>query len=137
MRVRNDRRPTGVEEALPTEPLRETEVPAGRDYDPSNNSACDCAPTVRCPNWTGWLDRDDVSGVGDFETLKDFLTAGQVRCKDPVAIQCETLGGVPWYQAGEVYSCKKEVGGVCVNAQQPDGSCQDYHVRFCCPAAKP
>ncbi|MGH2687396.1 MAG: hypothetical protein ACRDKW_01100, partial [Actinomycetota bacterium] len=113
VRVRNDRRPTGVEERLPTEPLRKTEVPAGRDYDSSNNSACDCAPTERCPNWTGWLDRDDPATTGDWETLKDFLSAGQVPCKDPVAIQCETLQGVPWYLAGEVYSCKREVGGVC------------------------
>lgn len=134
VRVRNDRRPTGGEEPLPTGSPRDAEAPAGRDYDWSNNSACDCAPTVRCPNWTGWLDRDNAGGVGDFETLKDFLSTGQVHCNHPIAIQCETLSGVPWYQAGEVYRCESDVGGVCVNAQQPDRACQDYQVRFCCPA---
>ena len=80
--------------------------------------------------WTAWLDRDDPSGKGDYETVKDFLIEGKMQ-PNPVAIQCQTLAGVDWNGAGQVYSCTVEVGGVCRNAEQVDGEqCKDYKVRF-------
>ncbi len=80
--------------------------------------------------WTAWLDRDDPSGAGDYETRVDF---GAAVCANPIAIQCQTLAGVDWTQTGEVYSCTAAAGGVCVNSSQPDGACMDYRVRFLCP----
>lgn len=80
--------------------------------------------------WTDWLDRDNPSGKGDYETVKDFVTAGMID-PDPVGIQCRTLDGQPWQAAGQVYSCDAAVGGVCVNSKQVGGAqCLDYEVRF-------
>jgi len=85
--------------------------------------------------WTAWLNRDDPSATGDWETLSDFVSAGQV-CANPTAIECRTTTGLDWASTGEVYSCSVSAsipGGVCVNNDQPDGQCLDYEVRFLCP----
>lgn len=82
--------------------------------------------------WTGWIDRDNPGGTGDFETLQDIVNSGQ-GCAQPFDIQCQTLTGQDWKTTGQVYTCTTSQGGVCVNAQQPAGSqCLDYRVRFCC-----
>lgn len=86
--------------------------------------------TVTGGTWTIWLDRDDPSGVGDYEDLVNF---GSQVCSNPIAIQCQTTAGVDWTQTGERYTCTPSVGGVCVNSDQPDGQCMDYRVRFLCP----
>jgi hypothetical protein len=88
---------------------------------------------VTTGTWTSWLDRDVPDGSGDWEILSEFVAAGQA-CANPIAVECQTVGGVDWTQAGQVYTCTTTSGGVCVNANQPSGqTCQDYHVRFLCP----
>jgi len=82
--------------------------------------------------WTPWLDRDNAGGVGDYETLQDFLKAGQA-CAKPVKIECQTTSGQDWTTTGQVYTCKEDVGGFCKNALQTGGGCLDYRVRFLCP----
>ena len=82
--------------------------------------------------WTEWLNRDDPGGNGDYETLADFVNAGQ-SCVHPVDVRCQTLGGVDWTAAGQVYTCNTTVGGVCRNADQANGACLDYRVSFLCP----
>lgn len=79
--------------------------------------------------WTDWLDRDNPSGSGDFETLAEFQSAGQV-CDAPLNVECETLDGRPWTEVGQQYSCRLDRGGVCRNQGQ---NCLDYRVRFLCP----
>jgi len=79
--------------------------------------------------WTGWYDRDDASGVGDFETLVDLTGV----CANPVAIDCSTVGNVDWTDTGETVTCDPAIGLTCVNANQGDGYCLDYKVRFACP----
>lgn len=95
---------------------------------------CTIGPPLPSCTWTAWLNRDAPSGVGDFETLKDFVQAGQV-CAQPTKVECRTRPGhQDWGQAGQVYQCATALGGVCGNADQPGGqSCLDYEVRFCCP----
>jgi hypothetical protein len=83
--------------------------------------------------WTPWFDRDNPSGNGDYEVTNDFINMGYPICPNPVGIQCQTLNGVDWSQTGEVYSCQVQPGGFCVNANQPDGFCLDYRVRYLCP----
>ncbi len=40
----------------------------------------------------------------------------------------------PAYQTGEVIRVFNTVSGLaCVNKDQPDGRCDDYEVRLCCP----
>ena len=77
---------------------------------------------------------DNPSGVGDYEMLPNFL--GQGACPQPLAIECRTTGGRDWTTTGQAYTCDKATGGYCVNRQQPFGKpCQDYEVRFLCPAS--
>ncbi|RYZ43210.1 MAG: hypothetical protein EOO71_04590 [Myxococcaceae bacterium] len=88
--------------------------------------------TVRLPpGWTQWLNRDLPGGDGDFETLADF--GPNLVCPNPVAVECQTTGGIPWYSTGQQYSCIPNQGGVCLNSQQSGSFCQDYQVRFYCP----
>lgn len=85
----------------------------------------------RC-SWTEWLDRDDPSGTGDFETLSDFVKAGKA-CEQPKRIQCRTVDGRAAVSTGQPYTCEPTVGGVCDNRKLPAGErCLDYRVRFCC-----
>jgi hypothetical protein len=88
--------------------------------------------------WTPWLNRDAPSGQGDFETLRDFVTAGQA-CSTPQKIECRRRGTTQLVvtgvgAGGERYTCDPSVGGVCNNRQQTGGvTCSDYEVRFLCP----
>ena len=81
--------------------------------------------------WTAWLDRDNPSGSGDWETLGSFDLA--LVCQTPWDIECETLAGIPWQDTGEVVTCSRTIGFVCKKADQSDGTCFDYRVRFLCP----
>ena len=86
--------------------------------------------------WTAWLNRDAPGGSGDWETLSEFVTAGQA-CANPTAIECQTTSGVDWTQSGEAYTCGATAGGICRTVDQADGTCLDYRVRFFCPAGSP
>ena len=44
--------------------------------------------------WTRWLDQDDPSGTGDYETLQNYPQS-QV-CPKPVGIECQTTSGQPY-----------------------------------------
>jgi hypothetical protein len=84
-------------------------------------------------SWTPWRMRDAPSGNGDYETIADFDASLVCNGAQPVGIECQTMTGIDWSATGEVYTCSPVVGGVCVNADQPDGACMDYQVRFLCP----
>ncbi len=81
-------------------------------------------------SWTGWYDRDNPSGNGDYESR--HLQSGV--CSTPTGVECRTVGGLALWDTGELVSCSAMGGLVCVNADQPDGECDyDYKVRFLCP----
>jgi len=93
--------------------------------------------------WSSWLNRDQPSGQGDYETLAELTKEGQLKCKQPLAVQCRYRGGAAWGAqigsypssniAGAGYSCETTKGGWCVNSQTtPKNSCKDSEVRFCC-----
>ncbi|KAL7889651.1 hypothetical protein AOLI_G00019090 [Acnodon oligacanthus] len=95
---------------------------------------CPCAPQV-C--YSQWFDRDDPSGNGDYETLTDLRKEypGEI-CSQPLTIQAVTMSGVPAENSGKVIQTYDTVVGfACVNAQQKNGDCLDYKVRFGCPCA--
>jgi len=54
-------------------------------------------------------------------------------CVNPVGVECTTLNGVKSSLTGETVTCTPQTGFICKNAEQQDGICQDYKVRFCCP----
>ncbi|XP_037549279.1 cell migration-inducing and hyaluronan-binding protein-like [Nematolebias whitei] len=89
---------------------------------------------VQETEWSGWFDRDDERGSGDWEKLSDLQKAfpDQV-CSSPLDIQAETHDGVPCNQTGDViYKNDKNYGFVCRNQDQTHGLCQNYRVRFLC-----
>ncbi|XP_067329014.1 uncharacterized protein [Anolis sagrei] len=84
---------------------------------------------------TRWFDRDDPSGVGDFETTVDLRKEypGQL-CPHPIGIEAQTVDGTPAANTGQTFNPFNAVEGfACVNAAQKTGSCRDYRVRFICP----
>ncbi|XP_073731406.1 mucin-5AC [Misgurnus anguillicaudatus] len=84
---------------------------------------------------TRWFDRDDPSGMGDYELLAELLTAnpGDI-CPIPTGIEARTISGVSATQTGNVFQVYDATHGlVCVNAAQGRGHCADYKVRFICP----
>lgn len=83
------------------------------------------------PSRTEWLDRDNPSGTGDWKTRADF-PAGSV-CANPIGIQARIVGSrIPYQNTGETLIVSPQQGLICRNDAQPDGSCQDYEVRFFC-----
>jgi hypothetical protein len=100
-------------------------------YNVAGQMVCQSSFTivVRASGWTSWLNRDGPGGSGDWETRTDFPEV----CASPTDIQAQTTSGIDWTQTGEVLTVSPSVGLVCRNADQPDGICEDYQVRFFCP----
>lgn len=83
-------------------------------------------------DWTQWLDRDDPTINGDGEHLSLFDPM-QV-CPKPLLAECRRISDqVASNQTGESTVCSITQGGYCNNAEQDDGACDDYEVRFLCP----
>jgi hypothetical protein len=95
---------------------------------PPVDSGQPCGP--RGPEWTAWADSDDADATGDYEPLP--------ACPQgtPQAIECCTLDGREWSQAGQVYTCAIPAGGACVNSANP-GGCHDYRIRVRCGTGNP
>ncbi|XP_068433350.1 mucin-5AC-like [Clinocottus analis] len=116
-----------------------------RNKDQLNKKWCkDYRVRFRCPLshcnikvcWTPWLDRDNPSGTGDWETLTDLRKENPGKiCQKPLAIQAQTLTGQSVAAAGNViYKNDIITGFVCRNKDQLNKKwCKDYRVRFRCP----
>ncbi|KAL8198535.1 UNVERIFIED_CONTAM: hypothetical protein K2H54_015253, partial [Gekko kuhli] len=92
------------------------------------------APQVVCQ--TRWFNRDNPSGAGDEERLSDLRQENPNEiCSAPVAIEVQTVGGIPASLTGQEFAVKDaRAGFVCINAKQGRGQrCHDYQVRFACP----
>ncbi|XP_078584278.1 uncharacterized protein LOC144866627 [Branchiostoma floridae x Branchiostoma japonicum] len=97
-------------------------------------------PPVRCTSWTNWFDRDNPSVTGDWETLSNLQQENPGRiCKAPTAIEARVVGtGQDALTTGENFAfCDATTGFVCRKDDQPDNTCLDYEVRFCCPDVVP
>merc|ERR1711892_529326 len=78
--------------------------------------------------WTEFLDRDDPTGDGDFESIADY-PRGSV-CDNPTSIQSQprTSGSTAVTHIDLAY------GFYCANDEQSNGEgCADFEVRYCCP----
>ncbi len=89
--------------------------------------------------WTQWFDRDNPSGTGDWETLRDLLREypNSGLCEVPTGIECREVNGDPLSTANENVTCETSTGLICRNDDQDDGYCQDYMVRFLCEEPPP
>lgn len=83
-------------------------------------------------DWTEWYNRDTPDATGDYENLDYFTSIGEA-CEAPIDIECQDAAtGEDYTAIGQVYSCTPDRGGICVNADQADGICRNYQVRFDC-----
>ncbi|XP_072887756.1 uncharacterized protein [Hemitrygon akajei] len=96
-----------------------------------------CTTTTAQTCKTEWFDIDDPSEDGDNELLNLLrIKFPNGICLYPTACEVETTSGVPVSQTGEnVQPCNVVAGFFCVNNEQSDQSCQDYRIRFTCPAS--
>uniref|UniRef100_A0A670IMW0 WxxW domain-containing protein n=1 Tax=Podarcis muralis TaxID=64176 RepID=A0A670IMW0_PODMU len=87
---------------------------------------------------TQWFDRDDPSGRGDYELLSNLWSEypGKI-CAEPLAINVQTLDGIPALKTGQKFSVYDPTQGfACINDEQKPGrSCHDYRVQFTCPGS--
>ncbi|XP_055515432.1 uncharacterized protein LOC129711657 [Leucoraja erinacea] len=92
-------------------------------------------PESFCNCKTQWFDRDDPTGHGDYEVITNLRNENPgVICPNPIACEVETLSGIPASSSGDIVSnCNVISGFICVNAEQTDGRCEDYRIRFICP----
>ncbi|KAL1250060.1 hypothetical protein QQF64_021065 [Cirrhinus molitorella] len=81
---------------------------------------------------TSWFDRDNPSGLGDYETLSlTIITYPQPVCAQPIAIEVTTISETPVLPTGNNFQVYDPLQGFeCVNDQQDGGVCQDYKVRY-------
>lgn len=94
--------------------------------------------------WTGWLDRDNVSGNGDSENLADLIGEGYLSpdCT-ALAIEAREIGVQTVLRPGDIALSPQITtfdtasGFVCLNNSPGDDSCADYEVRFLCPYQQP
>lgn len=53
--------------------------------------------------WTPWLDRDNPSGAGDYETISDLRQKYPCKiCATPLQIEVETIHGFSVAATGDV-----------------------------------
>uniref|UniRef100_A0A8C5ENW2 WxxW domain-containing protein n=1 Tax=Gouania willdenowi TaxID=441366 RepID=A0A8C5ENW2_GOUWI len=83
--------------------------------------------------WTRWFDRDNPSGTGDWELLRDLRKKYKI-CVKPLHIEVTTTGfPTPARNTGQkFYLFSPTKGFVCRNKDQKWGKCRDYKVRFGC-----
>ncbi|KAJ8372067.1 hypothetical protein AAFF_G00294810 [Aldrovandia affinis] len=84
---------------------------------------------------TRWLDADNPTGQGDYETLLQLQMRypGEI-CSQPIGIEAITVSGTPALQTGDTFLIYDATNGfACLNTAQRGRMCQDYKVRFTCP----
>ncbi|XP_061781364.1 cartilage intermediate layer protein 1-like [Nerophis lumbriciformis] len=114
-----------------------------RNSDQNTGMCSDYRVRFRCPVdycqqkdcWTPWFDRDNPSGTGDYETLKNLYKENPNKiCKAPIDIEVQTTSGLSMDSTGDVVAVADTTSGfICRNSDQNTGMCSDYRVRFRCP----
>ncbi|XP_061923856.1 cartilage intermediate layer protein 1-like isoform X2 [Entelurus aequoreus] len=114
-----------------------------RNSDQNTGMCSDYRVRFRCPLdycqqkdcWTPWFDRDNPSGTGDYETLKNLYNENPNKiCKAPLDIEVQTTSGLSMDSTGDVVAVADTTSGfICRNSDQNTGMCSDYRVRFRCP----
>ncbi|XP_028664108.2 uncharacterized protein si:dkey-205h13.2 [Erpetoichthys calabaricus] len=94
-----------------------------------------CTGTFCSGCLTPWFDDDDETGMGDYEVLSYLLMKyPKETCTHPLAIEAQTLSGVPAEQTGNIFQVHDATFGfACVKSEQKGTRCGDFKVRFTCP----
>ncbi|CAK8673069.1 unnamed protein product [Clavelina lepadiformis] len=95
---------------------------------------CQEAVVPKCAGksyWTPWLDRDNATGGGDYELIKDLILEEPKVCFRPIAIDARIVGGRRYDPHFPRITVNKDIGFQCNSSKELP--CADYEVRFCCP----
>ena len=87
-------------------------------------------------NWTKYFSLDDGTDGTDDENFAAHVGGGNVECPMISAIEVQILGQ-PDAVVDEVLTLDGKVGATCLDADQTDGDCEDYEIRFCCEGCCP
>ncbi|XP_078492478.1 myeloperoxidase [Ciona intestinalis] len=80
--------------------------------------------------WTTWSDQTSPQSP-DF--VDDEGLPGSSACAKPVAVQAQTLDGIPARESGDVFEMLSPQDGLlCRGKHQPGLQCKDYRVRYLC-----
>ncbi|CAK8674590.1 unnamed protein product [Clavelina lepadiformis] len=113
-------------------PLTTTPVPVSTTPEVSSAEV----PVLPCPadSWTQWFDVDDPTGNCDcehFEFLQERFS--NPACSSPINFEARTVGShVPYDPNQPNIRAGLGFGFTCFN--QPNVSCDDYEIRYCCPS---
>ena len=81
----------------------------------------ECGPN---DEWTGWMNSDDASGMGDWELLGGF--AQSMVCLNPSAVEAHRVDHAT--SPSLVAHISKELGFWCVHSEQSGVDCGDFEV---------
>ncbi|KAK1159469.1 hypothetical protein AOXY_G22176, partial [Acipenser oxyrinchus oxyrinchus] len=85
---------------------------------------------------TGWFSSDEPSGTGDIESLMQLQQKypGQI-CRNPLSVEAQTISGISALNTENIFQAYDTTYGfACINSAQKNRICEDYQVRFTCPA---
>ncbi|KAK6472435.1 hypothetical protein HHUSO_G28171 [Huso huso] len=85
---------------------------------------------------TGWFSSDEPSGTGDIESLMQLQQKypGQI-CRTPLSVEAQTISGISALNTENIFQAYDTTYGfACINSAQKNRICEDYQVRFTCPA---
>jgi len=92
----------------------------------------DCPVDGDRVQWSNWMSRDFPSMTGDWELRTRLVSEGYLNKEcSPIAAEGRMIGSTATW-TNEVVTFSASYGLVCQNAAQPDRTCEDYEIRFCC-----
>lgn len=122
---------------LPSGQTPPTPLPTPAPYvSPVTLSPTEGPPEVCVHGWTPLINSDNPRGPdgGDIESFERLRnTAHFCDNSNIIAIECVDLSTSKRAEdSGQTVTCSKETGFTCIDAEQTEGVCYDYGVRFFC-----
>ncbi|XP_052028799.1 mucin-5AC [Apodemus sylvaticus] len=89
-------------------------------------------------HWTDWIDGSypgPSRDSGDFDTFVNLRSKGYKFCEKPQNVECRAqfFPNTPLEELGQVVTCSREEGLLCLNKNQLPPICYNYEIRIeCC-----
>ncbi|XP_070819696.1 mucin-5AC-like [Chaetodon trifascialis] len=138
--------PSPITETTTSQPLSTTSISTTTEtttVQPPTTTLCPGGHDVTC-GWSEWINLGKPTpgpDGGEDESIQRIISAGYPVCSAPEEVQCRAAlyPGLSMSQVGQVVTCSKEFGLVCINKQQGfQQECFDYEIKFkCCGCPTP
>ncbi|XP_062273741.1 mucin-5AC-like [Scomber scombrus] len=108
----------------------------------STTTICPGGQDMTC-GWSDWINLGKPTpgpNGGEDESIQNIISAGYRVCSTLEEVQCRAVlfPGVPLSQLGQVVTCNKHAGLICINKQQGlQQQCFDYEIKFKCCSCTP